>query len=90
MDVFVAAQTDGDHDLVAPAGPGGADHHHGILDVHDQCCALHTLAGPLPIFTDVARTIRRGVRITPAAALAALANADPAGLDRPPNSMPLI
>src|SRR5258708_36835628 len=24
-----------------------ADHHHGLLDLHDQCCALHTLAGPL-------------------------------------------
>lgn len=25
-----------------------ADHHHGALDLQDQCCALHTLAGPLP------------------------------------------
>jgi hypothetical protein len=89
MDVFVAAQADGARDHVALAGPG-ADHHHGILDVHDQCCTLHTLAGPLPVFTDVALTIRMGVRITPATALAALADADPARLDRPPKRMPLI
>ena len=30
-----------------------ADHHHGALDLHDQCCALHTLRRPLP------NTIRR-------------------------------
>jgi hypothetical protein len=89
MDVFVAAQADGAHDRVAPTGPG-ADHHHGILDVHDQCCALHTLAGPLPVFADIALTVRRGVRITPAAALTALADTDPARLDRPPKRVPLI
>jgi hypothetical protein len=32
LNVFDAAQADGDHDHVTPTAPG-ADHHHGILDV---------------------------------------------------------
>jgi len=89
LDVFDAAQTKGDHSHVAPTTPD-ADHHHGILDVHDQCCALHTLAGPLPGVADVALAIRLSVRIAPATALVALADTEPGRLDRPPKSMPLI
>jgi hypothetical protein len=88
LNVFDAAQTGVDHGDVSPAAPD-ADHHHGILDVHDQCCALHTLAGPLPDVADVALTIRVSVRMAPAA-LVALADTEPARLDRPPKLMPLI
>jgi hypothetical protein len=88
LNVFDAAQAGSEHSHVAPAAPG-ADHHHGILDAHDQCCALHTLAGPLPGVADVALTIRLSVRIAPAA-LVALADTEPGRLDRPPKSMPLI
>ena len=89
LNVFDAAQADGDHDHVTPTAPG-ADHHHGILDVHDQCCALHTLAGPLPGVADVAlANLSLSVRIAPAA-LVALADTYPGRLDRPPKPMPLI
>ena len=88
LNVFDAAQAGGDRSHLAPAAPD-ADHRHGILDVHDQCCALHTLAGPLPGAANVALAIRPGVRIAPAP-LAALADADPGRLDRPPKPMPLI
>jgi hypothetical protein len=87
LNVFDAAQA-GDQGRVTPAAPG-ADHQHGILDVHDQCCALHTLAGPLPSVAGVALVNPVSVRIAPAP-LVALADADPVGLDRPPKPMPLI
>ena len=63
LNVFDAAQGGGDRSLT-PAAPG-ADHHHGILDVHDQCCALHTLAGPLPNVADIALASPLSVRIAP-------------------------
>jgi hypothetical protein len=93
LNVFGEAHV-GDHAVrtdqarVAPAAPD-ADHHHGILDVHDQCCALHTLAGPLPAVADVALANPLSVRLAPAT-LVALADADPPRLDRPPRPMPLI
>ncbi len=62
-----------------------ADHHHGRIDLHDQCCALHTLAGPLPYAFDLAPGYLTGERI-----VAAVANAPAAGerdrLDRPPKA----
>jgi hypothetical protein len=93
LDVLGAAQVgdhaiNADHDGTASAAPN-ADHHHGILDLHDQCCALHTLAGPLPAVADVALANPLSVRMAPAA-LAALADTEPARLDRPPKPMPLI
>ena len=88
LNVFDAAQAAGDRSHLTPAAPG-ADHHHGILDVHDQCCALHTLAGPLPDVADVALASPLSVRIAPAA-LVALADTYPGRLDRPPKPMPLI
>ena len=89
LNVFDAAQAGSEHGHLSPKAPG-ADHHHGILDVHDQCCALHTLAGPLPGVADVALTIRLSVRMAPAAALVGLADTEPDRLDRPPKSMLLI
>ena len=88
LNVFDAAQANIDHGHVTPTAPG-ADHHHGILDAHDQCCALHTLAGPLPDVADVALANPLSVRIAPAA-LVALADTEPGRLDRPPKPVPLI
>ena len=49
-----APVADHGHRQVRPtASNPDADHHHGLLDLHDQCCALHTLAGPLPHIADV-------------------------------------
>ena len=77
------------HVGVATAAPD-ADHHHGILDLHDQCCALHTLAAPLPLVANVVLlSDSRATRMAPAK-LIALADADPVRLDRPPKLVPLI
>ena len=51
------------------AAPDG-DHHHGILGLHDQCCALHTLAGPLPQIAITAPVELSGVRMMPTASFA--------------------
>jgi hypothetical protein len=65
-----------------------ADHHHGFLDLHDQCCALHTLSGPLPHVADAAPVHFAGVLIVPEQPVA-LIGTDPASLDRPPRPLPL-
>jgi hypothetical protein len=65
-----------------------ADHHHGALDLHDQCCALHTLAGPLPYVIDAAPVDFASIRIMPDE-LVALTGNDPPALDRPPRPVPL-
>src|ERR1700720_4042922 len=65
-----------------------ADHHHGALDLHDQCCALHTLAGPLPPVIDAAPVAFASVRIAPDESIT-LAGANPGVLDRPPRPVPL-
>jgi hypothetical protein len=88
LDVLGEAHVRCDHARAAPNAPD-ADHHHGILDAHDQCCALHALVGPLPAVADVALANPLSVRIAPAT-LVALADADPGRLDRPPKPVPLI
>src|SRR5215467_916537 len=79
-----------EHRLVNPsvANPD-ADHHHGLLDLHDQCCALHTLAGPLPrvLFATPARFVSVRIVLTEAIALT---GAKPRLPDRPPKPVPLI
>jgi len=65
-----------------------ADHHHGALDLHDQCCALHTLAGPLPHVIDAAPVAFASVRIVPDESIA-LTGANLGVLDRPPRPVPL-
>jgi hypothetical protein len=65
-----------------------ADHHHGVLGLHDQCCALHTLAGPLPHVFDTAPVDFASVGIVPDKVIA-LAGGSPGVLDRPPRSVPL-
>ena len=65
-----------------------ADHHHGALDLHDQCCALHTLSGPLPRVADATPVNFANVLIMPEQ-LIALTGIDPQALDRPPRPLPL-
>ena len=66
-----------------------ADHHHGLLDLHDQCCALHTLAGPLPRVLEAMLAHFVRVRIVPTEVIA-LAGRQPGLPDRPPKPAPLI
>ncbi len=77
------------HPLIEPtAATPDADHHHGALGLHDQCCALHTLAGPLPHVFETAPAdfaSRRIVRDE----LIALAGGNATVLDRPPRPVPL-
>jgi hypothetical protein len=65
-----------------------ADHHHGALDLHDQCCALHTLAGPLPNTIDAAPIGFESVLMVPDE-LIVLTGGNPGVLDRPPRPVPL-
>jgi hypothetical protein len=78
------------HRLVNPtvANPD-ADHHHGLLDFHDQCCALHTLAGPLPHGLDVTPAHSVSVHIVSAEVIA-ITGGSPSLPDRPPKPVPLI
>jgi hypothetical protein len=77
------------HPLIEPtAATPDADHHHGALGLHDQCCALHTLAGPLPHVFDTTSTDFASARIV-RDELIALTGANPTVLDRPPRPMPL-
>jgi hypothetical protein len=66
-----------------------ADHHHGALDLHDQCCALHTLAAPLPYTLDLDRQDVGGGRIILAAVISS-PQGRPALPDRPPRPLPLM
>jgi hypothetical protein len=66
-----------------------SDHHHGVLDLHDQCCALHALAGPLPRITDAVPSQLAGIRMIPVAAIA-LSDGAPVLIDRPPRPKPQI
>jgi hypothetical protein len=65
-----------------------ADHHHGVLDLHDQCCALHTLAGPIPHTVDAVPVAFASARIVRDRVIA-LTGDDPVVLDRPPRPLPL-
>jgi hypothetical protein len=63
-----------------------ADHHHGVLDLHDQCCALHTLAGPLPHVAQAASIHFAAVLVVPEQ-FVALTGIVPTGIDRPPRPL---
>jgi hypothetical protein len=65
------------------------DHHHGVLDLHDQCCTLHMLAGPLPQIADAVPAELAGVRMIPVAAIA-LSDGAPIHIDRPPRPLSQI
>jgi len=63
-----------------------ADHHHGVLDLHDQCCALHTLAGPLPHVAQAASIHFATILVIPEQ-FVALTGIVPTGIDRPPRPL---
>jgi hypothetical protein len=66
-----------------------ADHHHGLLDLHDQCCALHMLTGPLPEILDTSSVAFTPARLAPAEVVV-LAGGISGLPDRPPKPLPLI
>src|SRR5262245_15995398 len=78
------------HPHVKPtAANPDADHHHGLLDLHDQCCALHMLTGPLPEILDTSSVEFALARLAPAEQVMLLGGS-PGLLDRPPKSVSLI
>jgi hypothetical protein len=78
----------GAHDHSAPGRHG--DHRHGIVDVNDECCALHHhLAGVLPFTVRVVSTSFAAVQMVVPTARAS-ASADPILPERPPKSSSLI
>ena len=66
-----------------------ADHHHGLLGLHDQCCALHMLSGPLPRMPETSQAEFALVRLVPAELIAPTGGM-PGLLDRPPKPLPPI
>jgi len=66
-----------------------ADHRHGLLDLHDQCCALHSLAGPIPHVLDARAAHFTSVRIVPTEVIA-VTGGKPGLPDRPPKPVSLI
>ena len=91
LNVFETAPVPGHshvHNNSTIASPD-TDHHHGVLDLHDQCCALHTLAGPLPQISNPAPAEFAGVRLMPVAAIA-LSDGVATPIDRPPRPLPHI
>ena len=66
-----------------------ADHHHGLIDFHDQCCAIHSLSGPLPPAVSVALLEITWMPVSPAVLISRV-SWHPARLDRPPKSLPLV
>jgi hypothetical protein len=65
-----------------------ADHHHGVLDLHDQCCALHTLTGPLPQPIAAMPVALAVATLAPADAML-IAPSAPPRLERPPRPLPV-
>jgi hypothetical protein len=83
--VPVATHNHGHTNRAAP----DANHHHGITDLDDQCCALHSLAGPLPNAASVPQVTSASVRL-PLPEITSLSYAVSYQLDRPPKSLPLV
>jgi hypothetical protein len=62
-----------------------ANHHDGVLDCRDRCCAIHSLTGLLPPIASLALIEREAAPVAPAAS-AALVSWHPSRLERPPKS----
>ena len=75
--------------LVTHTAQPDAGHHHGLINFHDQCCAIHLLSGPLPPVVSVVPAETAGIAVS-SAALTAGVSWHPACLDRPPKSLPLV
>jgi hypothetical protein len=65
------------------------DHHHGLIDFHDQCCAIHSIFGPLPPAASVALVVTTAMAVSPAELIAHV-SWHPARLDRPPKFLPQV
>src|SRR5262245_2395647 len=89
LHVFESKQVVSDDDDVLAVGPRGAQHHHSIADLNDQCCAFHHLAGVL-VYSLVVGPVSFTRIVVASAAPTVLLPADPIPPERPPKSLSLI
>jgi hypothetical protein len=88
LHVFESKQVVSDDDVLA-LGVRGAQHHHSIADLNDQCCAFHHLAGVL-VYALVVGPVSFARVVVASAAPKVLLAADPIPPERPPKSVSLI
>jgi hypothetical protein len=88
LHVFESKQVVSDDDVLA-LGARGAQHHHSIADLNDQCCAFHHLAGVL-VYALVVGPVSFARVVVASAAPKVLLAADPIPPERPPKSLSLI
>ena len=89
LHVFESKQVVSDDDDVLAVGPRGAQHHHSVADLNDQCCAFHHLAGVLTYVLAV-DLVRFTHVVAGSIAPNVLIAADPIPPERPPKSLSLI
>jgi hypothetical protein len=88
LHVFESKQVVSDDDVLAVAARG-AQHHHSIADLNDQCCAFHHLTGVL-VYAVVIGPVTFTRVVVASAAPKMLLAADPIPPERPPKSLSLI
>jgi hypothetical protein len=88
LHVFESKQVVSDDDVLA-LGARGAQHHHSIADLNDQCCAFHHLAGVL-VYALVVGPVSFARVVVASAAPKVLLAAVPIPPERPPKSLSLI
>ena len=81
LHVFESKQVVSDDDVLA-VGERGAQHHHSIADLNDQCCAFHHLAGVL-VYALVVGPVSFIRVVVASAAPTVLLPADPIPPERP-------
>ena len=89
LDVYKAVTVAGHVQGTAGKTQQDSDGRHGLNGSHDQCCAIHSLTGPLAPMVTLALVETAAIRVSPPQ-LAALVSWHSARLDRPPKSLPLV
>jgi hypothetical protein len=89
LDVYKAVTVAGHVQATSGKTQHDSDSHHGLSDSHDQCCAIHSVTGPLAPMVSLAPVETPAMRVSPAE-LVALLSWHSARLDRPPKSLSLV
>jgi hypothetical protein len=89
LNIYKAVPAAGHVHLTSGTTQSDTDRHHGLIDFHDQCCAIYSSTGPLPPVTSLALVEGAATRVSPVVMIA-LASWHSARLDRPPKALPRI
>jgi hypothetical protein len=89
LNVYKAVPVAGHVELTSGTTQHDSDHHNDFIDSHDQCCAIHSLTGPLAPTVSLALVEAAAMRVYPAESFALVAWHS-ARLDRPPKALPLV